>query len=212
MLRPVPYDDLPEEIQQVVEVEDYHRITSFVPMIHATYAFDRYRALRDALEEFNIFTDIDRMATFAATNRSALLNSAIAPPPRSPTSAARTASVARTASISGGRTGSITSPPAAPIGADGHLVATVLNCGFPRTHRRSSFGIALTDRQLSERTVQLNNWMGLLLQHFPRYPSSAQEMISNFLGLTYFPIVERCDITDVDMQYKSFSSKVYLIM
>eukprot|EP01031_Cornospumella_fuschlensis_P027566 gene27566-33292_t len=59
----------------------------------------------------------------------------------------------------------------------------VVEARFPRTYRRSSWGIKMTDAQLLQRQVLLNRYMGALLSKFQTYPREAQELIKDFLML-----------------------------
>ncbi len=191
------------------------------------HVFDGYRRLRNTLEEYGVYTrDHASLAEREAGNSGHRVETCGSSAERllsvSPMqSAFRKLSLSRSTTINGNfplssvsspaTTGPSTSSSSGGSGSGGYPII-ILDCEFPRTHRRSSFGLALTEKQLVSRTLLLNRWMGLLLQHYPKYPAKVQELISDFLGLTYFPVVERTDISDVDMQYSSFASKVYLIM
>lgn len=94
--------------------------------------------------------------------------------------------------------------------------AIVLDCDFPRIHRRTSFGIGLSKGQQQDRRVLLNTWFGHLLQEFHRFTPEAQEKVADFLGLTFRDIhhtVTECD----SLLYSNLSdpvdySKVFLLM
>eukprot|EP01033_Poteriospumella_lacustris_P017323 gene17323-12381_t len=60
----------------------------------------------------------------------------------------------------------------------------VIDAPFPKTFRRSSLGINLSEQQLQMRVVMLNNWMGVLLRAFNSLPADAQQAILSFLGIT----------------------------
>eukprot|EP00981_Chlorochromonas_danica_P004836 scaffold967_cov173-Ochromonas_danica.AAC.47 len=61
--------------------------------------------------------------------------------------------------------------------------AMIIPAIFPRTYRRSSLGLSLTEPQLQTRVVQLNLWVGALLTAFQTLPSEAQSMILDFLSI-----------------------------
>jgi hypothetical protein len=59
----------------------------------------------------------------------------------------------------------------------------VIEAKFPRTHKRSAFGISLTEKEIMQRTAELNHWLGALLAKFPQFTSTVQELIQEFLQL-----------------------------
>jgi hypothetical protein len=52
--------------------------------------------------------------------------------------------------------------------------AIIIDAAFPKTFRRSSLGMSLTEQQLQMRVVMLNNWFGALLKMFVTMPNDAQ--------------------------------------
>jgi hypothetical protein len=67
--------------------------------------------------------------------------------------------------------------------ADGKEIEHVIAALFPKTYTKSSLGISLTDAELDERTILLNNWLGGLLSTFSAMPDFAQDQVLAFLTL-----------------------------
>jgi hypothetical protein len=86
--------------------------------------------------------------------------------------------------------------------------AIILGASFPKTYRRSSMGMSLTENEiktrfvlvtsvvlsllihisfLSSRTAELNFWMGRLLLQYHEFHKEAQELINEFLNLDDSP-------------------------
>lgn len=61
--------------------------------------------------------------------------------------------------------------------------AVIIEASFPRTFKRSSLGLGLSDSQLRTRTAELNRYMGALMTKYHLYPREAQEVINNFVLL-----------------------------
>ena len=53
----------------------------------------------------------------------------------------------------------------------------VIEATFPKTYRRSSYGVPLTEKQIQDRGAKLNRWMGVLMSKFHLLPSDCQEYI-----------------------------------
>jgi hypothetical protein len=95
-------------------------------------------------------------------------------------------------------------------------LAIVLNCPFPRIHRRTSWGMALSKRQLQDRWVLLHTWVGHLLKEFYRFKPSAQEKVAIFLGLNCKDIhrveTESESLKSINLTDRSHYTKIYLLM
>lgn len=66
---------------------------------------------------------------------------------------------------------------------DNRRRSIVIDAAFPKTFRRSSLGLGLTEQQAAARVVLLNHWLGALLRSFRSLPSDAQALILAFFHL-----------------------------
>mmetsp|Transcript_26824 Transcript_26824/g.59371 ORF Transcript_26824/g.59371 Transcript_26824/m.59371 type:complete len:224 (-) Transcript_26824:83-754(-) len=58
----------------------------------------------------------------------------------------------------------------------------LVDAQFPRTYKRQNLGFTLTERQLNQRAVLLNSWLGSLLQGFHYLPFLAKQLVVRFLS------------------------------
>jgi hypothetical protein len=93
-------------------------------------------------------------------------------------------------------------------------LAILLDCDFPRVHRRTSWGISLSKVQLQDRWVLLHTWMGQLFKKFHLFPTSAQEKIVNFMELAMKDIhmVDPESVKVVNFNDPAQYCKIFMLM
>jgi hypothetical protein len=94
------------------------------------------------------------------------------------------------------------------------ILAIKLDCDFPRTYKKSSMGISLSESEIQERAALLNNWMGKLLKAFQKFSPAAQQKIVDFLELNCKELHagDNEDVMQLNFHDQANCSKVYILM